>query len=81
MLVLARRSGESIRVGDSVRITVVAVSNGQVRLGIDAPDHVTVHREEVYERIADANVEAMAASLAALDHRDAPSDQKQGDMK
>ena len=67
MLVLARRCGETIRVGDGIRITVVEVAGGQIRLGIDAPDDVAIHREEVYQRIAAANVEAMKASLDAFD--------------
>lgn len=81
MLVLARRCGETIRVGDGIRITVVAVSGGQIRLGIEAPDHVPVHREEVYDRIAVANVEAMNASLAALDRFTSEVPEERGDTE
>lgn len=67
MLVLARRPGERVRIGPDVRITVVAISASQVRIAIEAPDHVAVHREEVFERIEEANREAArAASAAAL---------------
>lgn len=51
MLILTRRISESIIVGDDVKITVLGVKGNQVRLGIDAPKEVTVHREEIYERI------------------------------
>jgi carbon storage regulator len=50
MLVLARREGERIWIGGSVLLTVVAVRNGQVRLGFEAPEGVTVDREEVRKR-------------------------------
>jgi len=53
MLVLTRKLGEIIRVGDTVKITVLGVRSGQVRLGIDAPPEVKVHREEIYARIQD----------------------------
>lgn len=51
MLILTRRISESIIIGDDVKITVLGVKGNQVRLGIDAPKDVTVHREEIYERI------------------------------
>lgn len=51
MLVLTRKIGESIRIGDSTKITVLEVRSGQAKLGIDAPPEVKVHREEVYARI------------------------------
>ena len=50
MLVLTRRIGETIRIGPRV-VTILAVNGSQVRLGIDAPKDVAVHREEVFERI------------------------------
>ena len=51
MLILTRRPGETIFVGDEVRITVLGIKGGQVRIGIEAPDAVAVHREEIYDRI------------------------------
>lgn len=51
MLVLSRRHGESVRIGDDVTVTLLDVKGCTVRLGIAAPKHVPVHREEVYERI------------------------------
>ena len=51
MLVLTRKPGDSIRIGSGIVVTVLAVNGQQVRLGIEAPKDVTVHREEVYARI------------------------------
>ena len=51
MLVLTRRTGESVIIGQTTTVTVLGVKNGQVRLGVVAPPNVTVHREEIYERI------------------------------
>ena len=51
MLILTRRVNESLRVGDDVTVTVVAVKGNQVRIGINAPKDVEVHREEIYERV------------------------------
>jgi len=51
MLILTRRVGETITIGDNVRVTVLSVKGNQVRLGIDAPKDIAVHREEIFERI------------------------------
>jgi carbon storage regulator len=51
LLILTRRVNESIVVGDQVTVTVVAVKGNQVRLGVDAPRDVAVHREEIYKRL------------------------------
>jgi len=51
MLLLTRKLGENIRIGDDVKITIVEVKGNHVKLGIDAPPSVKVHREEIYERI------------------------------
>ena len=53
MLILTRRSGEAVIVGDNVRIAVLDIRGNQVRLGVEAPREVTVHREEVYQRIVE----------------------------
>ncbi len=51
MLILTRRVGETLMIGDNVSVTVLGVKGNQVRLGINAPKDVAVHREEIYERI------------------------------
>ncbi|VVP62047.1 Translational regulator CsrA1 [Pseudomonas fluorescens] len=51
MLILTRKVGESINIGDDIKVTVLGVSGQQVRLGIDAPKEMAVHREEITQRI------------------------------
>ncbi|EKT4528908.1 MULTISPECIES: carbon storage regulator CsrA [Pseudomonas] len=51
MLILTRRVGETIRINDDISVTVLGVNGMQVRLGIEAPEGVAVHRQEIYERI------------------------------
>ena len=49
MLILTRKSGQSVHIGDEIKITVIEIKGNQVRIGVDAPRHVAVHREEIYK--------------------------------
>lgn len=62
MLILTRRPGESLCLGENIRITVLAMQGKQVKLGLDVPADITVYREEVYKRVIEENRRALATS-------------------
>jgi carbon storage regulator len=62
MLILTRRVGESLMIGDDVNITVLGIKGNQVRLGVNAPKEVAVHREEIYQRIQQEKAQERNAS-------------------
>lgn len=64
MLVLSRKQGESVVIGNDILVTVLEVRGDQIRLGIDAPRSVSVHREEVYLQVAQENSAAIANASA-----------------
>ncbi len=62
MLILTRRVGETLMIGDSVTVTVLGVKGNQVRIGINAPKDVGVHREEIYQKIGKETAENQESS-------------------
>ncbi len=66
MLILTRKTGQSIVIADDVVVTVIEASGDQVRLGVDAPRHISVHREEVYSQISRENEAARAPDARDL---------------
>jgi carbon storage regulator len=66
MLVLTRKAGEGIIIGDDIKITVVELKGGGVRIGIDAPREMKIHRQEVFDRIKQENKEAAQWDIADL---------------
>ncbi len=59
MLILTRKTGESLHIGDDIKITVFSVQGKQVKIGIDVPEDMLVYREEVYQRIREENRQAL----------------------
>lgn len=84
MLVLTRRTGQSILVGDDIVVTILELSRDQVRIGIRAPRSVSVHREEVYEEIRQSNRAAADAGVdlaaSALPETQQPAQPNLGDL-
>jgi len=68
MLILTRKIGECITIGDQIRVYVVGIKGKQVRLGIEAPSDERVHREEIYQRIAEENRLAARIEMTHLNH-------------
>jgi carbon storage regulator len=68
MLILTRRVGETVMIGDDVTVTVLGVKGNQVRVGVNAPKDVPVHREEIYERIRHEADVANAAAKRGVIH-------------
>ncbi|OGC09637.1 carbon storage regulator [candidate division KSB1 bacterium RBG_16_48_16] len=70
MLILTRKSGESVAIGNDINVTILRVNCRKVRIGIEAPRHVTILREEIYKNIREENIQAvrdgMHSKLSAL---------------
>jgi len=67
MLILTRKLGESIAIGDNIKITFLEMTGKQLRIGIEAPRTVSVHRAEVYQAIQEQNVQASASDIRVAD--------------
>ena len=65
MLILTRKIGEAVKIGDDIEVSIIGVKGNQVRLGINAPNDVAVHREEIYERIKQDSQSAEPANPKA----------------
>jgi carbon storage regulator len=68
MLVLTRKVGEQIRIGEDILVTVLDMTKGNVRLGIEAPRQVSIHRHEVYERILEENLRASQGAISEIEN-------------
>jgi carbon storage regulator len=66
MLILTRKPGESIRIGDTISIKIIELDNRHVKLGIDAPRSISVNREEIYDRIQKENQAAASGETSTL---------------
>lgn len=67
MLILTRKLGESIAIGDEIKITFLEMTGRQLRIGIEAPRNVSVHRAEVYQAIQEQNVQASTSDIGIAD--------------
>ena len=67
MLILTRKQGESVAIGDDIQVTVVEIQGKQVKLGVKAPREIAVHRQEIYEKIQEENIRAAQISQEDLD--------------
>lgn len=68
MLILTRKVGEAIAIGDQITVRLLEIKGGQAKLGVVAPNHISVHREEVYLRIMEENLKAASEAPADLDN-------------
>jgi carbon storage regulator len=66
MLILTRKLGEKINIGDDIMVTLLEIKGAQIKLGIDAPKHIGIHRNEIYEKIREENLRSSNISGADL---------------
>ena len=78
MLVLTRKAGEGIVIGDDITLKIIEMKGGAIRIGIDAPRHKKIYRQEVYDKISSENREAIKWNLDDLDKLSANLSEKKG---
>ena len=66
MLILTRKLGEKINIGDDIMVTLLEIKGAQIKLGIDAPKHIGIHRNEIYEKIREENLNSSNINGADL---------------
>ena len=76
MLVLTRKLGEKIQIGDDINIVIMEVKGKQVKLGIEAPSNIKVHRQEIYQKIQDENIRASNIEITDLSELEKLIDKK-----
>ena len=76
MLVLTRKLGEKIQIGDDISIVIMELKGKQVKLGIEAPANIKVHREEIYQKIQDENIRASNIEITDLSELEKLIDKK-----
>ena len=76
MLVLTRKLGEKIQIGDDISILIMDIKGKQVRLGIEAPSEIEVHREEIYQKIKEENINASNVEPSELERLKKIMDEK-----
>ena len=76
MLVLTRKLGEKIQIGDDISIVIMEVKGKQVKLGIEAPSNIKIHREEIYQKIQDENIRASNIEITDLSELEKLIDKK-----
>jgi carbon storage regulator len=76
LLVLTRKLGEKIQIGDNISIVIMEVKGKQVKLGIEAPANIKVHREEIYQKIQDENIRASNIEITDLSELEKLIDKK-----
>ena len=70
MLILTRKLGERITIGDNIVITLLEITGSQIKLGIEAPKGISIHRQEIYERIRQQNLRASEVTASDLSEAD-----------